>query len=332
MNANTDFARLLAKYFTSWLIGQRQVSPHTVASYRDTFRLLALYAKNVLKISPQDLTFDDLDVEFLVEFLNHLEHQRGNCARSRNARLAAIRAFFRYVALQEPRYAMLAQQVLSMPSKRHDRKSVNFLDYDQIEALLQATDPNTRIGRRDHCLLLIAVQTGMRASEIIALRRQDIHMDSGAHARCFGKGRKTRCVPLRKDSLTALKEWFQECAGEPSDPVFLNQRGRALTHDSLDYLLKKNLAVARDKCPALRDKRVTPHTLRHTAAMELLRNGVDRATIALWLGHEQIETTYIYLHADLKLKEQAMARTTPSGTPIGKYQPEDAVLAYLNNL
>ena len=158
MNANTDFARLLAKYFTSWLIGQRQVSPHTVASYRDTFRLLALYAKNVLKISPQDLTFDDLDVEFLVAFLNHLEHQRGNCARSRNARLAAIRAFFRYVALQEPRYAMLAQQVLSMPSKRHDRKSVDFLDYDQIEALLQATDPNTRIGRRDHCLLLIAVK------------------------------------------------------------------------------------------------------------------------------------------------------------------------------
>ena len=227
---------------------------------------------------------------------------------------------------------MLAQQVVSMPSKRQHRKLVDFLDCDQIEALLQAPEPNSRVGRRDHCLLLIAVQTGMRASEIIALRRQDIHMDRGTHVRCFGKGRQdtmhsfAKRFAHRAQTVVPGMRWGTERSG------FLNQRGRPLTHDSLDYLLKKNLAVARDKCPTLRGKRVTPHTLRHTAAMELLRNGVDRATIALWLGHEQIETTYIYLHADLKLKEQAMARTTPSGTPIGKYQPEDAVLAFLNNL
>ena len=239
MNANTDFARLLAKYFTSWLIEQRQVSPHTVASYRDTFRLLALYAKDVLKISPQDLTFDDLDVEFLVAFLNHLEHQRGNCARSRNARLAAIRAFFRYVALQEPRYAMLAQQVLSMPSKRHDRKSVDFLDRDQIEALLQAPDPYSRIGRRDHCLLLIAVQTGMRASEIIALRRQDIHMDRGAHARCLGKGARHDAFLCEKIHSPRSKSGSRNALGNRAIRFFSTSAGAHLPMTALIICSKR---------------------------------------------------------------------------------------------
>ena len=332
MKTKTDFAALLSQFFTSRLIDQRQVSSHTTASYKDTFRLLVLYAKDVLNKAPQELSISDLNVQLVVEFLNHLEKQRCNSARTRNVRLAAIRSFFRYVALQAPQYAFTAQQILALPAKRSVTESVDFLDREEIEALLQAPDLNSPIGQRDHTLLLVAIQTGMRASEIIGLRREDVQLDCGAHVRCFGKGRKKRCIPLRRDSVAALKAWLDECPGRHDSPLFVNQRGRPLTHDSLDYLLKKNLAVARQKCPALQKKRVTPHVLRHTAAMELLRNGADRATIAMWLGHEQIETTYVYLHADLKLKQQAMDKTTPLDIHFRTFQPEDAVLEMLNNL
>ena len=265
-------------------------------------------------------------------FLHHLETKRGNTARSRNLRLAAIRSLFRYVALQEPQYAILAQRVLAIPSKRHTRKPVDYLDRNEIEALLRAPDRNSWVGRRDHALLTVAIQTGMRASELIGLRQENVRFGQGAHVRCLGKGRKERCIPLRSDSIATLKAWVEEHGGEPHHPVFTNQHGRALTHDSLDYLLKKNLTLARAACATLQKKRITPHTLRHSCAMELLQNGVDRATIALWLGHEMVETTYIYLHADLKLKEKAMARTTPSGRPISRYKSEDSVLAYLSSL
>ena len=332
MSGKTDFALMLSQFFTSRLIDQRQVSAHTIASYKDTFRLLVLYAKDMLHKAPQELSISDLSVQLVVRFLNHLEQQRGNSARTRNVRLAAIRSFFRYVALQEPTYAFVAQQILALPVKQTVTEIVDFLDIEEIEALLEAPDLSSHIGRRDHALMLVAVQTGMRASEIIGLRREDVQLDRGAHVRCFGKGRKRRCIPLRADSVAALKDWLEERSGEPAGALFLNQRGRPLTHDSLDYLLKKNLALARQKCPTLRTKRVTPHTLRHTAAMMLLKSGVDRATIALWLGHEQIETTYVYLHADLKLKEQAMAKTAPLDMPFKTFQPEDAVLEMLSKL
>ena len=333
MKQVADFAKLLANYFSNYLIQQRQCSPHTIASYRDTFRLLALYAKDALNILPQDLTFDDLSAEFLGEFLNHLEQQRGICARSRNTRLAAIRSLFRYVALHEPHYAMLTQQVLAMPVKRYTRTVIDFLVQDEIETLLKAPDPSCRTGRRDHALLLVMIQTGIRPSELIGLRREDVRLSHpGAHLDIHGKGRKQRTVPLRTDSINALEAWFEEFPGKPDSPVFANQRGRGLNADNLDYLLKKNLAVARQRCTTLQNKHITPHSLRHTAAMQLLHSGVDRATIALWLGHESVETTYMYLHADLKIKEQAMARTTPSETPIKRYEPEDAVLALLKSL
>lgn len=332
MSADTDFPRLLSKFFSSHLIQQRSASPHTVESYRDTFRLLVLYARDVLKIPPQNLCVGNLDVDFIARFLNHLELDRGNSVRTRNVRLAAIRSFFQCVALHEPQYAALAQQVLSLPVKRHEQPIVDFLNRAEIEALQQAPDRTNRIGRRDHTLLTVAVQTGMRAAELIALRHQDTHLGHSAHVRCLGKGRKNRCIPLRKDSRTALKAWLCECPDDPRSRVFTNQRGNDLTHDSLSYLLKKNLAVATQRCPSLQRKKITPHTLRHTAAMELLQNGVDRATIALWLGHEQLETTYIYLHADLTLKEQAMAKTTSLGTSIVKYQPDDAILNFLSTL
>ncbi len=332
MSAIADFARLLTLFFSSYLMQQRQVSPNTIASYRDTFRLLVTFANKVLGKPPQDLSFEDLDADVIGDFLHHLEHERGNDVRTRNARLAAIRSLFGYVAMHEPQHAALAQRVLAIPTKRHTRREVDFLNRAESEALLRAPDQTSWVGRRDYCLLLVALQTGMRSSEIIALRHADVRLDDGAHVRCHGKGRKERSIPLRRDSVAALDAWFKERGGEPCDPVFPNQRGRPLTHDSFAYLLARNLAAARSGCPSLGSKRVTPHTLRHSAAMDLLHNGVDRATIALWLGHESVETTYIYLHADRELKERAMARTVPTGAPMRRYEPEDNVLAFLNGL
>jgi site-specific recombinase XerD len=332
MNTVADFPQLLAKFFTDRLMQQRQASPHTIASYRDTFRLLVRYAQQELKKPPSALVFKDFDTAFIGAFLTQLENKRGNSARTRNTRLAAIHSFFRYVALHEPQHAALAQRVLAMPSKRYTRRPVAFLNRDELDALLQAPDTQTWAGRRDRTLLLVAGQTGLRASELISLRCEDVQLGVGAHLRCHGKGRKERCTPLRKDAAAALRAWLKERPGEPSAPVFPNQRGGAFSHDGLDYLLSKHLKTARVACASLKKKRVTPHVLRHTVAMELLQNGVDRAVIALWLGHESVETTYIYLHADLKLKEQAMAKTTPSHMPPVRFRPDDAVLAFLNSL
>ena len=332
MNAAADFPRLLALFFTERLMRQRQASPHTIASYRSTFRLLVLYATRVLNTPPSAMALADFDTPLLGDFLSHLEIERGNDARTRNTRLAAIRSFFRFVALQEPRHAALAQRVLAIPDKRYTRRPVAWLERHEIDALLAAPDPRTRNGRRDRTLLLVAVQTGLRASELTGLRCEDVQLGAGAHVRCHGKGRKERCTPLRKDAAKALRAWLTERRGEPREPVFPNQRGGPLSHDSLSYLLSKHVATARARCPSLARKRVSAHSLRHSCAMELLHSGVDRAVIALWLGHESVETTYIYLHADLKLKERAMARTPHVHMPPARYRPDDDVLAFLNTL
>jgi len=332
MSASANVARLLKGFFTQHLIQQRQASPNTIISYRDTFTLLLKYANTVLGKPPQELLLEDLNADFIGTFLNHLEQARGNDARTRNTRLAAIRSLFAYIALQEPFHAELAQRVLAIPIKRTHRREVAYLNQAEREALLRAPDPATWVGRRDACLLLVAVQTGLRSSELIALRPADIRLGDGAHVRCVGKGRKERTVPLRTDSTAALKGWLGERQCEPDDCVFVNQYGKPLTHDSLNYLLVKNLRVARSACPSLANKKVTPHTLRHSAAMELLQSNVDAATIALWLGHESVETTYVYLHADLELKRKAMDRTTPVGVPVRTYEPPDSILAFLASL
>lgn len=332
MKPAAEFPRLLAAFFTDRLMQQREASPHTIASYRDTFRLLVRYAGDTLNKPPVELELSDLDADFVGRFLTHLEADRGNDARSRNTRLAAIRSFFTYVAMQEPQHTALAQRILAMPSKRYTRRSVDFLARNEVEALLRAPDTQTRSGRRDRTLLLVAVQTGLRASELIHLRCKDVQLGPGAHLRCEGKGRKQRCTPLRKDAAAALRTWMDERQGKPDSPVFPNQRGGALSHDGLAYLLAKHLDFAKQVCPSLADKRVTPHVLRHTAAMELLQNGVDRAVIALWLGHESVETTYVYLHADLKLKQAALSKTTPTQGIPDRYHPDDEVLAFLNSL
>lgn len=332
MIAVKSFPALLQSFFTERLMRQRKASPHTIASYRDTFRLLLSFAERRLKKPPWALGIEDLDAPLLGAFLDHLERERHNSARSRNTRLAAIHSFFRYAVSQEPQHAAFAERVLAMPSKRYTRRAVAFLAPPEIEALLAAPDARRWSGLRDRTLMLVAVQTGLRASELISLRCEDVVFGTGAHLRCCGKGRKERLTPLRKDAVHALRRWLHQRQGEPQDLLFPNARGRPLSHDGLQYLLGKHLATARQHCPSLARKNVTPHVLRHTAAMTLLENGVDRAVIALWLGHESVETTYIYLHADLKLKEQALAKTTPTKTAPARFKPDDSLLSFLNGL
>ena len=327
-----DFPALLQAFFTDRLLAQRRASPHTVAAYRNTFRLLLRFAAEQLGRAPSGLLLADLDAAFLGKFLDHLERERGNSARSRNARLAALHAFFRYVAFTDPTHALLCQRNLAIPSKRFVRGIVEFLGDKEVDALLDAPDLATWIGRRDHALLLVGVQTGLRVSELTALRRQDVTFGVGAHVRCQGKGRKLRCTPLRRDVTRVLKAWLREQPLEPDWPVFPSSRGGHMSEDAVERLVAKHVTAAQQRCPTLVGKQVTPHTLRHTAAMQLLQRGVDRSVIALWLGHESIETTQMYLHADLGLKEKALARTASSGRAPGRYRPKDALLSFLEGL
>ena len=332
MKTSANFAGLLEKFFTDRLMRQRQASPHTIASYRDTFCLLLRFAQDRLKKSPSMLMLEHLDAPFVAAFLDHLEKERGNGARSRNARLAAIHSFFQYAALHAPDHSALIQRVLAIPNKRYDRTQIEFLTHREIEALLAAPDVSTWSGRRDRTLLLVAVQTGLRVSELVGLRCEDVVLGRGAHVRCLGKGRKERCTPLRKDAVRALRGWLCERNPRLSDPLFPSTRGGPLGPDGVEHLLAKHLATARKRCSSLKKKRVSPHVLRHSAAMELLQAGVDRSVIALWLGHERPDTTQIYLHANLALKEHALAKTTPLNVQPGRYRPDDELLAFLKNL
>lgn len=325
-----NLATLLERFFTQRLMRQRDASGHTVASYRDTFRLLLTYAHVRLKKSPSTLVLADVDARFIGAFLDHLERDRGNSSRTRNTRLAAIHSFYRYVALEEPASSELAQRALAIPSKRWDRPIVAFLIRSEIDALLAAPDQQTWIGRRDHALLLVAVQTGLRVSELIAVRHQDVVLGSGAHVRCIGKGRKERCTPLTRQTVTVLRRWIkQQRATDPTEVLFPSTRGRMLSRDAVEYLLAKHVATARKTCSSLATKQVSAHVLRHTTAMELLRAGVDRSVIALWLGHESMETTQIYLDADLSLKEQTLTKTAPFRMRAGRFKPDDQLLAFL---
>lgn len=329
---SAGFPALLHAFFTDRLMHQRRASPHTIAGYRDTFRLLLRFAAERLRKPPTELEIEDLGAPFLGQFLDHLESGRGNRVRTRNARLAAIRSFFKYVALNEPSHALLCQRVLAMPNKRHERPLVEYLNRTEVDALLAAPSPSTWTGRRDRTLLLVAVQTGLRVSELIGLRCQSVVLGTGAHVRCEGKGRKQRCTPLRKDTVALVEAWLRERRGLPDEPVFPSLRGGPLGRDAVERLVAKHAAHAGRRCPSLSRKRVTPHVLRHTSAMDLLQHGVDRTVIALWLGHESPETTQIYLHADLGLKEHALARTEPLGVKVGRFHPDDRLLAFLEAL
>lgn len=329
----SSLAPTLEAFFTERLIGQRHVSPNTVATYRDGWRLLLQFAHTRIGKEPAQLDIADLDAPLIAEFLDHLERERRNSVRTRNARLCAIRSFFRYAALRHPEHAAVIARVLDIPAKRCERKNVDYLDEREVDALLESPDRSTWCGRRDQVLLSVAVQTGLRVSELTGLRNTDVELRTGAHVRCRGKGRKERCTPLSKQTVGLLQAWMRECDGGPDDPLFPTRRGSPLTRSAVGCLVAKHATAAAQRCPSLSSKHPTPHTLRHSCAMELLRSGVDSAVIALWLGHEQVETTVrLYLHGDLRIKERALARTRPAHTKPGRYKPPDSLLAFLTNL
>ncbi len=328
----TSFAPLLEGFFTQRLMQQRQASSHTISSYRDTFRQFLKFAEKRLRKPPSRLRFEEIDAPLVVAFLDYLEKHRGVSVRSRNLRLTAIHSFFRYAAFEEPAHSAQIQRVLAIPSKCFTRTLVPFLNRPEVDALLAAPDRNSWSGRRDHAFILLAVQTGLRLSEMTGLKRDSIIFGTGAHVRVIGKGRKERCTPIAKSTLAVLKAWLREPQRGDDAVLFPSARGRRLSVHGVQYLLNKHRRTAARVCPSLKDKRVTVHRLRHTMAMNLLQAGVDRAVIALWLGHESVETTQIYLEATLAMKEQALAKMIPPRTKPGRYQPGDRLLSFLNSL
>ena len=328
----TALAPTLQAFFSDRLTRQRHASPQTVAAYRDTWRLLLAFTARRTGRQPSQLDFADLDAPLIGSFLDHLEHDRGNSPRTRNARLAAIHSMFGYAALQHPEHAQSISRVLAIPPRRFDRAVVTWLTGEELDALLAAPDKSTWTGRRDHAMIALAAQTGLRISELTGLARRDVHIGSGPHVSCHGNGRKERITPLTKNTVAVLRAWLAERNGEPEQPLFPNRTGGRLSRDAVEKRLARHLTAACCDCPSLKAKNVTAHTLRHTAAMRLLHAGVDTSVIALWLGHEQAETTQIYLHADLGLKEKALARTTPANTKPGRYHPSDQLVAFLESL
>lgn len=325
-------APTLQKFFTDRLLTQRQVSPATVAAYRDTFRLLLGYLAESKKLAPASLDFTDLDAPTIGAFLTYLETGRANSVRSRNARLAAIHSLFRFAALEHPEHADLISRVLAIPQKQFDRAIVAFLTKEEVEAILAVPDRNTWLGRRDHALLTLAVQTGLRVAELTGLLRDDVVLRTGAHVRCRGKGRKQRSTPLTAGTVTTLREWLKANDGQPGSPLFPSRHGTPLSTDAVEWLVNKYSTAAASRCLSLANRRITPHVLRHSAAMFLREAGVDISVIALWLGHESIASTQIYMHADLAVKQRALDRaTSPEVTP-NRYQPTDSLLAYLDAL
>jgi site-specific recombinase XerD len=332
MNTPPSFASLLERFFTQRLMQQRQASPHTISSYRDTFRQFLKFIERRLHKPPSHLRFEEIDAPLIVAFLDHLEKHNGLSVRSRNLRLTAIHSFFRYAAFEAPAHSAQIQRALAIPSKRFTRTLVCFLTRPEVEALLAAPDRRSWSGRRDHAFLLLAVQTGLRLSEMTGLKREDLILGVGAHVRVIGKGRKERCTPLARSTLAVLTTWLREPQRGTGDVLFPSATGRRLSVHGVQYLLNKHRATASTSCPSLKHKRVTVHRLRHTMAMDLLQAGVDRAVIALWLGHESVETTQIYLEATLAMKEQALAKTAPPQATPGRYQPGDRLLGFLNSL
>lgn len=329
---NIELPALLQQYFTDRLCNQMQASPNTIAGYRDTFRLLLCFASDRTGRSPTKLKIEDIGSELIGDFLTHIESERCNSARSRNTRLAAIRSFFRFVAMSDPTYMLQCQRILSMPGKRYVRRTVSFLDRAEMDAVIAAPDRSTWVGRRDHAILIIALQTGLRASELINLRHCDIVTGTGAHIRCEGKGRKQRCTPLRRETVKVLDVWLREQAGSDCDPLFPTNRGTKLSRDALEGIVRRHTLSASLSCSSLIGKRVSPHVLRHSTAMELLHHGVDQSVISLWLGHESIETTQVYMHADMRLKEKALERIAATTSSPGRYCPDDKLLAFLEGL
>lgn len=328
----TALAPTLQAFFTERLIRQRQVSPHTIEAYRDTLRMLVVFASKRKSIPPSRLDIDDLDAPLISSFLDHLERDRNNGPRTRNARLVVMRSLFRFAAFRHPEHAATIERVLAIPPKRFERRLITFLHEKELAALLAAPDRHSWAGRRDQVLLTLAAQSGMRVSEIINLQIGDIHLGVGAHASCTGKGRKMRITPITAQIALLLKQWLRECGGLPMEPLFVSRTSKLLSRDAIEHRLAKYVDIARRSCPSLIQKRITMHVLWHSAAMRLMRAGIEQSVIALWLGHEQVGTTDIYLHADMAIKERALAKTAPACAATGRFKPDDKLLSFLEAL
>lgn len=330
---DSDFAMLVESFLSDRMLRQRGASRKTVESYRDTFILLLAFLQRRLKKAPSDLMLSDLDAPLVAEFLDHLEKERGNSPRTRNLRLTAIRSFYRYAALRSPEHSGRIGRILAIPPKRYDRRQVEYLTPTEIKALLATPDVRTRAGRRDHALLTLAIQTGLRISEFTALRNQDLHADGPSrYVHCLGKGRKERDVPLTRQTAMTVKAWTRDRQGNPSSLLFTSARGEKLSQDGVQYLLDKHLKAARELCPSLEGKRVSPHVLRHTFAMEALHAGISMEMVALLMGHESIETTMKYVKADLEMKEKILSRLSPRKGRTARFRADDRLMAFLKRV
>ncbi|PLC53994.1 integrase [Pollutimonas nitritireducens] len=327
-----EFASLLQRFFAERLLQQQAVSPRTVAAYRDAFRLLLEYADSRLGKPPVKLTLEDFDAKLILDFLAHLEGERHNAVRSRNARLAAVRAFARYVAVQCPPALLLAQQILAIPMKRFNKPLLGFLSREEVRAILAAPDDTTWCGRRDQVLLRLLYNTGARVSELIGICVDDLELYVTPSVRLHGKGRKQRTVPLWKETVGEIRRWIDVSGLQNNQPLLPNRWGKPMTRSNVAERLERAVSIAISQCPSLEGRTVSPHTLRHTTAMHLLQAGVDITVIALWLGHESPVTTHGYIEADLAMKERALAAIAPSGTHHSRYRPPDELLNFLQTL
>lgn len=333
MKIINTLAVLLEAFFTDWLMNQKKVSPNTIAAYRDTFQLLLRYSTQQLKKQPSQLILNDLSADFICTFLEDLVKNRKISMRTRNARLSAIKAFFRYMAFREPGKNAFISQVLSIPESRITQNQVHFLNTKELDTLLKTQDLRTWVGRRDHVLILVAAETGLRLAELIALKWQDVYLAGvSGYIQCMGKGRKERSTPLTASTAKILRRWKAEMDLMPSIFVFPNNKGTEMSPDCFQKQLTKYSRLLTSQCESLLGRKITPHMLRHTAAMNFLQAGVDLSTIAIILGHDSIETTQIYLEADLKIKEEALKKLTPKGARLKRFKVDDKLLKYLKDL
>ena len=331
-NSSSALASILEGFFIERLMNQKRVSKETVLAYRDTFRLLLKYAQRELGKMPSKLLLEDLDASLICKFLNHLEEERHNTPRTRNHRLAAIRSFFNYASFQEPQLSGHIQRVLAIPTKRYQKREIDFLTVDEVDAILDAIDRSSWIGRRDYTLISLAIHTGMRVSEIINLCCRDVTLGGGAYVYCSGKGRKDRSMPLGKTVSEVIEHWLGELDVKPSVPLFPNRQGKKLSRDTVAYTLGKYVSLAEQNCSSLLKKRVSPHVLRHTAAVHLLQAGVDLSVIALWLGHESLESTQAYMSSDLTQKIKILEKTLPISSKPMTFKPDDKLMEFLKAL